>query len=194
MLKMIKGCEVPRAETLCEEYECKDNRITANINADKIECIVKDFIAYAKEPLSFILELPTNINDEPDPDNVLHNDVYYIDGCSYEKAMKILKDNKELLINDGLSNFGFGSHVNGDEIMVGSYNIVYLFSKNVENFTDIFDNNGVPRRDKITTAYDTFSESSPGTSSKYTVGETDIYSLPETLKHEGIYFAERRER
>lgn len=194
MLKMIKGCEVPKAETLCEEYVCRDNRITANINADKIERIVKDFIAYAKEPLFFILELPTNINDEPDPENVLHNDVYYIDGCSYEKSMKILKDNKELLINDGPSRFGFGSHINGDEIMVCSYNIVYLFSKCIEDFTDIFDNNDIPRRDKITTAYDTFSEEYPGTASTYTAGEKNIYSLPETLKQDGIYFAERRKK
>ena len=36
MLNMVKGCRVPYPEQLYEGYIIQDNRIIANINADKI--------------------------------------------------------------------------------------------------------------------------------------------------------------
>lgn len=37
MLQMTKGCYVPLADKLCEQYSEKDGCFTANINGDKIE-------------------------------------------------------------------------------------------------------------------------------------------------------------
>ena len=64
MLKMIKGCRVPFADRLEEAYEVGEKRIFANVDADKIEEVVRHFITMHEEPQFFILELPASIDEE----------------------------------------------------------------------------------------------------------------------------------
>jgi len=64
MLEMIKGCVVPCAETLCEQYEKKESGFVANVNASKIKSIFQYFITMQSERLFFVLELPADANDE----------------------------------------------------------------------------------------------------------------------------------
>ena len=63
-------------------------------------------------PCFFILELPVSIDREKViAKNIIkesHKDVYYIDGCSREECLALLIRYGNLLINDGLSQFGFG--------------------------------------------------------------------------------------
>ena len=98
------------------------------------------------EPLFFILELPTNYNDETVSESgevevveVYHKDVYYIDGCSQKEALSILNRVGELLYNDGLSAFGYGCHNSGDEIMFGEYNILTILSSNINAYSNFFE-------------------------------------------------------
>lgn len=64
MLQMTKGCYVPLADKLCEQYSEKDGCFTANINGDKIEKLMREYISMQKEKVFFILELPANEADE----------------------------------------------------------------------------------------------------------------------------------
>lgn len=64
MLKMTDGCKIPKADILSEQYEILENRIVANVNADKIEAIIRDYINMHDDPMFFFLELPTNQRDE----------------------------------------------------------------------------------------------------------------------------------
>ena len=135
MLHMIQGCRVPFPEKLSAEYVSEGNLITANVNAEDIEEIVKQFILMHKEPLFFILELPARLYDEvesrPGEIDTFHKDVYYIDGCTQEEALTILLRVGNLLIHDGLSSFGYGCHESGDEIMLEKYNVLTIFSRNI---------------------------------------------------------------
>ncbi|MDE5741713.1 MAG: hypothetical protein K2H90_04620 [Oscillospiraceae bacterium] len=36
MLKMTEGCHAPKADALSEQYEILENKIIANVNADKL--------------------------------------------------------------------------------------------------------------------------------------------------------------
>ncbi len=139
MLEMVKGCQVPFPEKLGEGYKMEERMITANVGAGKLRQAVENFIAmHASERLFFILEIPTNQKEEPEPEKVLHKDVYYLDGCSRKKALGILEDYGELLIQDGMSAFGFGCQETGDEIMVEKYNILPSGAAAVWRSTGLF--------------------------------------------------------
>lgn len=197
MLNMIKGAHAPKAESLKEAFEIHDNVIHANVNAEKIEKLFKDFIEMHKnEPLFFILEIPCNINEEePDENGVIneyHKNVYYIDGLSAEQSLAILDIKGELLINDGLSCFGFGGHESQDELMKGNYNVCTMFSKNEQAVRGFFEKHNIPVTNKLITAWDTFDNEHPGMSSSYSVNGEKVEDLVTYFKEWGIYLAERR--
>ncbi len=197
MLKMKKCCFVPFPEKLDEQYEVKENMIIANVGTDKIKGMMNDFIDMHNEWLFFILEIPTNWNDEPKDEQgeliARHKDVYYIDGCTQEKAQNILSDVGDLLIEDGMNTFGFGGHESKEEIVFGKYNVLTIFSKNIEKYEAFLQSYGIHKTDSLITAWNTFSHKNYGQCELYKVGGRDIYSIPEKYEKEGIYLAERRE-
>ena len=197
MLILRTGCKVPFPEKLSEEYMLADDQIIANISADRIKAVMEHFISIHKEPVFFILELPSKRNDEeeilPGVVDKLHKDVYYIDGCTQEEALIILLRVGDLMINDGLSSFGFGCHESTDEIMFGKYNVTTIFSRNIEQYIDFMAEHEIPKADNITTAWDTFSQEHPGSSERIDTDGKDIYSIPEIFADWGIYKAEQRE-
>lgn len=197
MLKFRKGSTVPYAERINEEYEINNNRIVANIDADKIENLLSDFIKMHNEPLFFILENPSKQYDEteikPGLAESKHKDVYYIDGCTQEEAFTVLSRVGKLLINDGLCSFGFGCHISHDEMMLGKYNVITIFSQTPENYIKLLEKNELKRVDKLVTAWDTFTQDNPGKSERITTDGKDIFDIPEMFADWGMYFAEQRE-
>ena len=197
MLNLSIGYTVPDASMLYEGYSIKGNYITANVNDEKIIDVAQHFITVQEEPMFFILEFPTNGNDETYNSEglivIFHKDVFYIDGCSAEKLLDILKKYNDVLINDGLCRFGFASHKSGDEIMFEKYNVVTIFSKNIDKYNDFFERHQIPFTEKLITAWHTFSQDAPGESIVYKGGNRDIHMVIDELKTIGLYFAERRE-
>lgn len=197
MLKLRKGCRVPFPEMLSEGYEYRELRYIANINADKIEMLLAHFIAIHDEPLFFILELPSKQCDEteihPGIVSTLHKDVYYIDGCTQEEALAILSRTSDLMINDGLCSFGFGGHESKDEIIVGKYNAVSVYTLNKDTFDGFFEEHGIKAVERLTTAPETFTQDSPGEAFSVTTDVKSVYDIPDDFKDFGMYFAEQRE-
>ena len=196
-MKLKAGCYVPFAERLREEYKINGDQMTANIGTDKIESLMQHFIAVHDEPLFFILELPTQAENEqeirPGVAEKLHVDVYYLDGCSQAAALTLLKQTGSLLIEDGLSTFGFGGLESGDEILFSKYNIVTIFSQNLQSYAEFFAAHQMRENPNLLTAWDLFDPQHPGVSKTVTVEGKDIYSIPEQLKDWGLYLAQRRE-
>lgn len=196
MLEMVKGCYVPCADKLKEEYMIDKCYITANVNASKIEEIIQHFIIIQKELIFFILELPANAVAEEkiqtDKPVSLHKDVYYIDGLTNEQALILFMKYKELLINDGLCRFGFGVQDNSAEIMKNEYNIMTFWTNNMQKYSLFFDTHGIHITDNYISAWDTFSSDNPGQCKSVTVNDISVYDLPEKLKEYGMYFAETR--
>lgn len=197
MLKMTEGCTVSKADMLSEQYEILENKIIANVNADKIEAVIRDYIFMHDKPMFFFLELPTNQRDEEklrkNDTDPCHIDVYYIDCLNAEQALEIFSKYEHLLVNDGMSRFGFGVHGQATEIMRDKYNMISLLADNIEKYTDIFNSHNIPRCENLVTAWDTFSYEFPGECNKIDVNGKTVYDLPKELKNSGIYFAERRE-
>ena len=196
MLKMRKGCTVPFPEQLSEAYEVAGNNIFANVGADKIEEILRHFVAFHDEALFFILELPTSLENETKSGegeiSSFHKDIYYMDGCTKEQAQSILAEVGDLLIHDGLCCFGFGCHVSGDEIMFEKYYVMTIFSRDIEKYKPFLEEHRIPKVDHLVTAWDTFSADHPGHSERYEINGKSVFDIPELFKERGIYLAERR--
>ena len=213
MLKLKEGYSVPFPKKLYESYEQGENTIIANVGIDKLEDVVQHFIAIQNEPMFFILELPVNCNRELSraateeelikikeqgfdcgvTNEVLttsHKDIYYIDGCSVEEAFVLFERVKDLLLADGVCQFGFGCHESHDEIMVQKYNIVTIYSENIRRYLDFYEAHDIPRVDRLLTAWDTFTSSHPGLSQRVEKDGKTVFDLPELLKEWGIYLAE----
>lgn len=122
----------------------------------------------------------------------IHKDVYYIDGCSRDECLVLLDRYGDLLINDGISKFGFGGHESQDEIMLDKYNVVNIYSQNMGEYEDFFEPHEIERVDNLVTAWDTFSQDTPGQSERYDFNGKTVFDLPEELKEWGIYLAETR--
>ncbi len=197
MLRLRNGSRVPSPELLSEGYTYEEHGFTANVGADKLESLLAHFIAIHKAYIFFILELPAKLTKEkqirPGVVETLHKDVYYIDGCNQEKALAILSKTIEILLNDGLCSFGFGCHKSHDEIMVGKYNVVTVYTQNRSVFDGFFEVHKIPRVEELITAWDTFTKDAPGDSFCIDVDGKSIYDIPDLLKDWGIYLAEQRE-
>lgn len=197
MLKLGKGYKIYEPERLNEAYEISnDVSIMANVNVEKIAEVFQHFIAIHEEPLFFILELPiTSDREELIAPGVLeetHKDVYYIDACTQEECLVLLERYGELLINDGMNRFGFGCHESGDEIMLDKYNVVTIYSRTLSKYNVFFEAHKIDRVNQLVTAWDTFSNDTPGQAECYDWDGKSVYDLPDDLKEWGIYLAETR--
>lgn len=197
MLNLIKGHQVSLVENLFESFtKLTEHHLMANVHAEKILEVFQHFIVIHDEPLFFILELPVSIDREKViAKNIIkesHKDVYYIDDCSREECLALLIRYGDLLVNDGLSKFGFGGHKSHDEIMLDSYNVVTIYSKELSKFNDFFEPHNIQFVEELVTAWDTFSKTSPGISEIYESNGKTVYDLPEELAEWGIYLAETR--
>ena len=197
MLNLVKGHQVSLVENLFESFtKLTEHHLMANVHAEKILEIFQHFIVIHDEPLFFILELPVSFDGEKViAKNIIkeyHKDVYYIDGCSREECLALLIRYGDLLVNDGLSKFGFGGHKSHDEIMLDSYNVVTIYSKELSKFNDFFEAHNIQFVEELVTAWKTFSKTSPGISEIYESNGKTVYDLPEELAEWGIYLAETR--
>lgn len=197
MLNLVKGHQVSLVENLFESFtKLTEHHLMANVHAEKILEVFQRFIAIHDEPLFFILELPVSIDREKVIEkNIIkesHKDVYYIDGCSREECLALLIRYGDLLVNDGLSKFGFGGHKSHDEIMLDSYNVVTIYSKELSKFNDFFEPHNIQFVEELVTAWGTFSKTSPGISEIYESNGKTVYDLPVELAEWGIYLVETR--
>ena len=197
MLNLVKGHRVSLVENLFESFsKLTEHHLMAKVCAEKILEVFQHFIAIHDESLFFILELPASIDREKIIErNIIkesHKDVYYIDACSREECLELLIRYGDLLVNDGLSKFGFGGHKSHDEIMLDSYNVVTIYSKELSKFNDFFEPHNIQFVEELVTAWGTFSETSPGISEIYESNGKTVYDLPEELAEWGIYLAETR--
>lgn len=199
MLELKECCKVPFPENLFEEYEVKENAIYANVNASKVLEMMKRFIDMHDEPLFFILEIPCKHEDGITESKTLvnfgeDNDVYYIDGMNADFAKQLLDAIGDVLVKDGMNTFGIGCHESSEEILLGKYNVMTVYTVESEKYRGFFDLFGIKKVDSLVTAWGTFDKEHPGECTIYVskeMGKT-VYDIPEDFKKYGMYFYEQR--
>ena len=192
-MNFSKGYIVPLRDEVEEGYDYKGKTATANVSYEKMKEVILGFIDSLVEPCFFILELPaTRQQEEMLRENncaPFHSNVYYADGLSKKQLLKIIDSYGEILINDGVCEFGFASHITRDEIFICKYNMVKIFSTDKEMIKNLFDRHNIPRRESLKTAWDTFSQNSPGDSKTIEIDGLTCFDLVDKLESFGLYFA-----
>ena len=195
MLKMFKGCEVPDENKLNSEYELLgESWINANIDADKLQALLLDFVKLHKgSPVYFMLELPPEYNSQQQVsygqnDIGEDNERYYIDDISLEQAEELLAKYGQVLIHDGVSRFGFGGTYAMDELVVDKYNVINIMAQmGVEPYEKLLESYGLQKVEAMNTAWDTFSEEEPGVAMRYEENDVSVFDLPALLAPMGMY-------
>ena len=189
MIKIKKGSIIPENIKIKEEYKVENDTIVLNIDVDKINKLLKSFVKIQKEELFLFIEVPTNINEEKEN----YTDVYYLDGISINEIDELLNMYGDILINDGLCEFGFGVKSFNEEIMSLKYNMITIYSKeNVNKYIDLLNEFKINKTINFKSAWDYFTEDNPGISKTYEKEEQTVYDIIEILKEKGLYLGERK--
>lgn len=180
-----------------------DDGIDAQVSAEHIQIVLENYLAVNQEAdLFFFIEVPVKLDEEKivkppmetEPGILASNSrkVYYLDHIDAETCLKLLALFKEILINDGLSAFGFGTK--DSEIGKYKYNEILLYNHDeTRDWKNIFALAGIPEKEDLTFADDFFTDENPGVAERYddANGRT-VYDVIEVLKENGLYEAEIR--
>ena len=169
---------------------------TVNVSADRFRDTYLGLAKQVRAPGFAVIEVPTNARDE---DRLrtsgaapFHRDVYYLDGITFETYCLIFEKYSQLLIDDGGTTFGFGSHQGYDEVFVGKYKVVSIFADMPERYVQALELMGYRQQDRLRTVLDNITPETPGEKISVTVDGKRIYDVIEELLHRGFYLAERR--
>lgn len=191
--QLVQGVSVDNCDKIHSAYSVSDNSFSATVSAELIYPLLADLIKQLAEPVFFFIELPCSEEEEKklrkaktDP---LHYNLYYLDNCTLPVAEAIMKRYGQLLINDGLCRFGFGSHSKSEEIYCLKYQVVSVFGEQ-SKFKKCFDKYKIPCEDNLLTLWDTFTNEAPGVSTLVELNGETVYDIAENLKSEGMYLAD----
>lgn len=191
-----EGIDIESLDGIHECYEINGDNLIANVSFENVKPLLRNLCNALTAPLFFFIELPCEEEEEKNLtkiDDCFHKNVYYLDNCTTNVILAIIKRYGDLLLNDGLVQFGFASHDDEDEISVGKYKIISIYSKNIKKYSAILENNDIHRENKIKTVWDNFSKTSPGAVTTVEVDGETIYDIVENLKEVGMYFSHSAE-
>ncbi len=191
MFHTATGVKIPVPEKIEEKYILSESWIDFNISIEKLKPLVEDFLVNLCEPLLLFIYKPLSEKEEEElceqGSGPFHSEVLYLHGQTKKQICEIMEQFGEILLNDGMSQFGIASHETGDEIFIQKYKIVSIYSKEIKQYLYLMDQYGISETDHLITAWDTFSQEHPGECSKVTIDEKDIYDVVELLKEKGMY-------
>lgn len=191
--QLVQGVSAENISGVHSAYSVTENGVSAVLSAELIADFFVKALSKLEERVFFYLELPCSDDEEKklrskksDP---FHYNVYYLDGCTIPVAKAIMKRYGELLMNDGLARFGFGSHKSGEEIGKFKYQNISAYGRS-KVFADILEKLGAAREEEYKTLWDNFSDETPGCCSVVEINGETVFDIPEKLKSEGMYLAD----
>jgi len=193
--RFVKGCHADCEKKLREGFEASETGFVANVSAEHIDPLMRDYIAAQTEELFLFIEKPCNLaEEEPDEYGVVtqpHVNVYYWDGITKEEANAVLDEYGDWLINDGFVFFGFGVKGFASEIMKKQYNVVSVYSGKPTQERPLLER-WLPETKDLHTAWDYFDRRHPGDCFLYRHQGKTVHDVVEALLQRGLYFAERK--
>jgi len=193
--RFIKGCRASCEKKLREGFEETERGFVANVSAENIDRLMRDYVAAQSEELFLFIEKPCNLaEEEPDERGVVtqpHVNVYYWDGITKEQANVVLDEYGDWLINDGFVCFGFGVKGCASEIMKDKYNVISVYSVEPAKERPLLALR-LPQVAELRTAWDYFDRQHPGECFQYRKDGKNIHDAVEELLQQGLYFAERK--
>ena len=193
--RFVKGCRASCEKKLREGFEETERGFVANVSAENIDRLMRDYVAAQTEELFLFIEKPCNLaEEEPDERGVVtqpHVNVYYWDGITKEQANVVLDKYGDWLINDGFVCFGFGVKGCASEIMKDKYNVISVYSVDPPKERPLLAMR-LPQVAELRTAWDYFDRQHPGECFQYRRDGKNVHDVVEELLQQGLYFAERK--
>lgn len=193
--RFVKGCRASCEKKLREGFEETERGFVANVSAENIDRLMRDYVAAQTEELFLFIEKPCNLaEEEPDERGVVtqpHVNVYYWDGITKEQANVVLDEYGDWLINDGFVCFGFGVKGCASEIMKDKYNVISVYSVDPPKERPLLAMR-LPQVAELRTAWDYFDRQHPGECFQYRRDGKNVHDVVEELLQQGLYFAERK--
>lgn len=190
---LVQGVSAENLEGIHSAYYADENGVSAVLSAELIKSAVNYAVKQLEERVFFFLELPCTDDEEKNlrksKTDPFHYNLYYLDGCTIPVAEAIMKRYGELLVNDGLCRFGFGSHETGEEIYCLNYQNISVYG-NRRKFEPFFAKLKIPFEKNYKTLWDNFSNETPGGCTLVEINGETVYDIPEALKSEGMYLAD----
>ena len=184
-MKLNAGYKVNGTGLIKESYAIEGETIFIHLEAKHYKDVMLKLCLQLPEPVFFILEIPCDELKEKelrksnyDP---FHKEICYIDGLSHEAIETFFESFGDILVNDGLSTFGFSSHNDQIEVMKDEYNCLRVYASKKEPFINVLTNNKIPLVDNIVLVSDVLSHENPGYCERY----TSKNGYPETLSSHG---------
>ena len=143
MFNTASGVKIPFPEKIEEKYTICEPWINFNISFEKLKPLIEDFLINLCEPLFLYIYNPLSKNEDKglrkkdsDP---FHSEVLYLDGQTQKQIREIIEQFGELLLNDGMTQFGIASHKTGDELFIRKYKIVSIYSNEINKHIYLMD-------------------------------------------------------
>lgn len=168
-------------------YSVSQDSITASISCEHLKSLTENVVKKLRAPVFFFAEIPCNEQEEKALGGGLHKSIYYLDNCTTEVALAIIKRYQNLLFSDGLLQFGFGSHVDNSEIFHQKYQVVSIYSPDITGFEKVFCELNIKKTPEVFSLWDKISPDNPGECvAVESEGET-IFDMINNLSDVGLY-------
>ena len=189
-MKLNKCYEFNDSDQIKESYKVNGNNIIINADSDKYFDVMSSLVDILPSPLVMIIEVPfTKQQEEKFKDGSLHKDVYYMTGLNNDTAKFFMKSFKDILVEDGISNFGFASVKERMEVMKHKYNTLVVIADERNKFKKVLEDvYHIPYDEKMKTVHNLIDKDHPA-KSKMAVDPQGkgIYDLVNFLKDHGLY-------
>jgi hypothetical protein len=184
VFNIASGLIIPFPEQIEEKYSISENRIIFNISFEKLKPLIDDFVSNLSEPLFLIIQKPLKEKYKPNSftKGPFKAELFYFNLRTKEQLAEVLDQYGEILLNDGMSEFGIRSHETGDEIFIAKYKVALIFSKNVKQYFSLLNKYGITETNDLITAWDIISLEFPGKRSRVVIDNKDIFDVVDALK------------
>lgn len=183
--KTVKGISVYDLKDIEEGYIIVNNKnIYVNVSAENIDIVFRELCKLIKEPAFMIIEVSVLNNS----DNKWKNDTFYSNRLTYKNLMNIFDKYGDILINDGITSFGYGN--NYDEVFVGAYKTFLITSNSIMPFIKILKRFGFKENKELKTIYlmnPILSMKNTGRRTPLNKDGINIYNVLDELKKVGIH-------
>lgn len=180
--KLCQGVSLRTTGEVASAFSVDGENLRGVLSAELIVPAANAFIEAVGEPVFFFLELPAEDSQE--------YEVYYLDNCTQEVAAAVIDRFGELLANDGVSRFGFGSNATDEEIYFEDYQEFSAYLKSPQKFAEKLEKLGAKHRQSFPTLWDVLSDDNVGCLSPVELDGETVFDVPDALKSAGMYKAQ----
>ncbi len=180
----------------CEPYDEDSWKFIVLMSAERMAEGLAQLFDALEYPGFLILETPASKKQEQElatQDTKFHKNIYFQDGLAKETAQAIYKEDRELLINDGMSRFGFGSHIQKEEVFVDQYKAIEIWTATPEKYQTMLEGMGLKQRPVLYTMADFIHPRNPCNRKSIQVNGMTVYDLVDSMLSKGLYLAKTTE-